>query len=95
VRIVQVANFYAPTSGGLRTCLDEIGRRYQGLGRRRAAGWSPTGPRPGSPAGCGRCWTCRRRTGGRRRGRRPEQFPWSATVDGLLAAHGVTRALAG
>jgi alpha-1,6-mannosyltransferase len=35
VRIVQVANFYAPTSGGLRTCLDEIGRRYRDLGHER------------------------------------------------------------
>jgi hypothetical protein len=54
--------------------------------RRPAAGVVTDGPRSGWPTGCGRCWTCRPRTG---------QFPWSATVDGLLAAHGATRALAG
>jgi alpha-1,6-mannosyltransferase len=32
LRIVQLANFYTPTSGGLRTCLDEIGRGYRAAG---------------------------------------------------------------
>jgi alpha-1,6-mannosyltransferase len=35
MRIVQVANFYTPTSGGLRTCLDEIGRGYLDAGHDR------------------------------------------------------------
>jgi alpha-1,6-mannosyltransferase len=35
VRIVQFANFYTPTSGGLRTCVEEIGRRYGELGHTR------------------------------------------------------------
>ncbi|MER5918032.1 glycosyltransferase [Streptomyces sp. NPDC001982] len=35
MRIVQFANFYTPTSGGLRTCVDEIGRRYSELGHER------------------------------------------------------------
>ena len=32
MRIVRLANFYAPTSGGQRTALDETGRRYQERG---------------------------------------------------------------
>ena len=35
MRIVQFANFYTPTSGGLRTCVEEIGRRYGELGHTR------------------------------------------------------------
>ncbi|HVQ89602.1 MAG TPA: glycosyltransferase [Mycobacteriales bacterium] len=35
MRIVQLANFYSPTSGGLRTSLEEIGRRYGTLGHDR------------------------------------------------------------
>jgi alpha-1,6-mannosyltransferase len=35
MRIVQIANFYTPVSGGLRTSLDEIGRRYGELGHER------------------------------------------------------------
>jgi alpha-1,6-mannosyltransferase len=35
MRIVQIANFYAPTSGGLRTSLDEIGRGYGAAGHER------------------------------------------------------------
>jgi alpha-1,6-mannosyltransferase len=35
MRIVQFANFYTPTSGGLRTCVEEIGRRYRELGHER------------------------------------------------------------
>ncbi len=35
MRIVQLANFYSPTSGGLRTSLEEIGRRYGPLGHDR------------------------------------------------------------
>ncbi|QBS43995.1 glycosyltransferase [Nocardia sp. CS682] len=35
MRIVQIANFYTPASGGLRTCLDEIGRGYLAAGNDR------------------------------------------------------------
>jgi alpha-1,6-mannosyltransferase len=35
VRIAQLANFYTPTSGGLRTSLDELGRGYIGAGHHR------------------------------------------------------------
>ncbi|GAA5074382.1 glycosyltransferase [Nocardia iowensis] len=35
MRIVQIANFYTPASGGLRTCLDEIGRGYLASGHDR------------------------------------------------------------
>ncbi|WP_433630552.1 glycosyltransferase [Nocardia sp. CA-120079] len=35
MRIVQVANFYTPASGGLRTCVDEIGRGYLAAGHDR------------------------------------------------------------
>ncbi len=35
MRIVQIANFYTPTSGGLRTCVDEIGRGYVAAGHER------------------------------------------------------------
>ncbi|WP_107655070.1 glycosyltransferase [Nocardia suismassiliense] len=35
MRIVQIANFYTPASGGLRTCLDEIGRGYLAAGHDR------------------------------------------------------------
>lgn len=35
MRIVQVANFYTPTSGGLRTCLEETGRGYRTAGHER------------------------------------------------------------
>jgi alpha-1,6-mannosyltransferase len=35
MRIVQFANFYTPTSGGLRTSLEETGRRYGALGHER------------------------------------------------------------
>jgi len=34
MRIVQLANFHTPTSGGLRTVLDELGRRYVAMGHR-------------------------------------------------------------
>jgi alpha-1,6-mannosyltransferase len=34
-RIVQLANFYGPESGGLRTVLDELGRGYQRAGFER------------------------------------------------------------
>ena len=34
MRIVQLANFHTPTSGGLRTVLDELGRRYVEAGHR-------------------------------------------------------------
>ncbi|WP_280302660.1 glycosyltransferase [Nocardia abscessus] len=35
MRIVQIANFYTPASGGLRTCVDEIGRGYSAAGHDR------------------------------------------------------------
>ncbi len=35
MRIVQFANFYTPTSGGLRTCVEETGRGYTALGHPR------------------------------------------------------------
>ncbi|MFI9505445.1 glycosyltransferase [Nocardia sp. NPDC052566] len=35
MRIVQLANFYTPASGGLRTCVDEIGRGYTAAGHDR------------------------------------------------------------
>jgi alpha-1,6-mannosyltransferase len=35
MRIVQLANFYTPTSGGLRTCLEQIGRGYLDHGHER------------------------------------------------------------
>jgi hypothetical protein len=35
MRIVQLANFYGPTSGGLRTFVDEVGRRYGAAGHER------------------------------------------------------------
>ncbi|MBB5918120.1 alpha-1,6-mannosyltransferase [Nocardia transvalensis] len=35
MRIVQLANFYTPASGGLRTCVDEIGRGYVAAGHDR------------------------------------------------------------
>lgn len=35
MRIVQLANFYGPRSGGLRTFVDEVGRRYGGAGHER------------------------------------------------------------
>jgi alpha-1,6-mannosyltransferase len=35
MRIVQLANFYTATSGGLRTALDEVGRRYGERGHQR------------------------------------------------------------
>jgi alpha-1,6-mannosyltransferase len=35
VKIVQIANFYTPTSGGLRTCIDQIGRGYGAAGHER------------------------------------------------------------
>jgi alpha-1,6-mannosyltransferase len=35
VRIVQLANFYTPVSGGLRTCLEQIGKGYDAAGHQR------------------------------------------------------------
>lgn len=35
MRIVQLANFYAPTSGGLRTAVDTLGRGYLAAGHER------------------------------------------------------------
>jgi alpha-1,6-mannosyltransferase len=35
MRIVQLANFYSPTSGGLRTVVDTLGRGYAALGHER------------------------------------------------------------
>ncbi|MEV5506748.1 glycosyltransferase [Streptomyces orinoci] len=35
MRIVQLANFYAPASGGLRTTLDALGRGYTAAGHQR------------------------------------------------------------
>jgi alpha-1,6-mannosyltransferase len=35
VRIVQLANFYGPTSGGQRTAIDEVGRGYLARGHER------------------------------------------------------------
>jgi alpha-1,6-mannosyltransferase len=35
MRIVQLANFYSPTSGGLRTAVDTIGRGYLAAGHER------------------------------------------------------------
>jgi alpha-1,6-mannosyltransferase len=35
VRIVQLANFYSPISGGLRTVVDTLGRGYAALGHER------------------------------------------------------------
>lgn len=35
MKIVQVANFYAPTSGGLRVAVDETGRGYRQAGHER------------------------------------------------------------
>jgi alpha-1,6-mannosyltransferase len=34
LRIVQLANFYGPTSGGLRVCVDQLGKRYVDAGHR-------------------------------------------------------------
>lgn len=36
MRIVQLANFYGPTSGGLRTAVDALGRGYVAAGHERA-----------------------------------------------------------
>jgi alpha-1,6-mannosyltransferase len=36
MRIVQLANFYGPTSGGLRTVVDTLGRGYLAAGHERA-----------------------------------------------------------
>ena len=36
MRIVQLANFYGPTSGGLRTAVDALGRGYLAAGHERA-----------------------------------------------------------
>src|SRR5207237_5202423 len=35
VRIVQLANFYTPVSGGLRTCLEQTGAGYLSAGHER------------------------------------------------------------
>jgi alpha-1,6-mannosyltransferase len=35
VRIVQLANFYTPVSGGLRTCVEQTGRGYTAAGHER------------------------------------------------------------
>jgi alpha-1,6-mannosyltransferase len=35
VRIVQLANFYTPVSGGLRTCVEQTGRGYVAAGHER------------------------------------------------------------
>lgn len=35
MRVVQLANFYTPASGGLRTCLDQTGAGYQAAGHDR------------------------------------------------------------
>lgn len=35
MRIVALANFYAPHSGGLRTFIDQTGRRYRDIGHQR------------------------------------------------------------
>ena len=35
MRIVQLANFYSPISGGLRTVVDTLGRGYAALGHER------------------------------------------------------------
>lgn len=35
MRIVQLANFYSPTSGGLRTVVDTLGRGYVASGHER------------------------------------------------------------
>jgi alpha-1,6-mannosyltransferase len=35
VRIAQLANFYSPISGGLRTVVDTLGRGYAALGHER------------------------------------------------------------
>jgi alpha-1,6-mannosyltransferase len=35
MRIVQLANFYSPTSGGLRTAVDTLGRGYRAAGHER------------------------------------------------------------
>src|SRR5213079_2879161 len=35
MRIVQVANFYTPTSGGLKVVVEETGRRYEQAGHER------------------------------------------------------------
>ncbi|OLF18437.1 glycosyltransferase [Actinophytocola xanthii] len=65
MRIVQLANFYSPTSGGLRTVVDTLGRGYATRGhervlvvpgdrarrRRTAGGWLITVP--GVPVGGG------------------------------------------
>ena len=32
MRVVQVANFYGPRSGGLRTAIDRLGAEYSALG---------------------------------------------------------------
>ncbi|MFD5327239.1 glycosyltransferase [Streptomyces sp. NPDC127092] len=45
LRIVRLANFVTPTSGGLRTALDQLGRGY------RAAGHEPVLVVPGDTAG--------------------------------------------
>ena len=45
LRIVRLANFVTPTSGGLRTALDRLGRGY------RAAGHEPVLVVPGDVAG--------------------------------------------
>ena len=35
MRIAQLANFYTPTSGGIRTALDELGNEYRRGGHDR------------------------------------------------------------
>jgi alpha-1,6-mannosyltransferase len=65
MRIVQLANFYSPTSGGLRTAVDTIGSGYFAAGhervlivpgRRRTTRWTPSGlviTLPGMPVSGG------------------------------------------
>jgi alpha-1,6-mannosyltransferase len=74
VRIAQIANFYAPTSGGLRIAVEEAGRGYVAAGHERvlivpgpsgtqertAAGWKVVVPGPRLP-GLGHYRVLRRR----------------------------------
>ncbi|MBO0871664.1 MAG: glycosyltransferase, partial [Micromonosporaceae bacterium] len=74
MRIAQIANFYAPTSGGLRIAVEEAGRGYVAAGHERvlivpgpagtqertAAGWRVVVPGPRLP-GLGHYRVLRRR----------------------------------
>ena len=55
MRVVQVANFYGPRSGGLRTAVDRLGAEYCARGHevfpdRAGGGWPPNPAAVGSHA---------------------------------------------